>query len=183
VKQLEPNLATNQYSIFGHSAGAQFIHRFLQWTPDARVKLAVSANAGWYTIPDTDGSYAFSWPYSTSNVPDYNPSTQAYDPLPVSNVTNVLGDKLVVLLGDEDTKRTDSARQTVGADAQGLNRFERGQFFFDEGQAEAAALGVDFGWDKYIVPGVGHSESEMAIAAAELFRGDFSTQGTVGAEL
>ena len=170
VKQLEPNLATNQYFMFGHSAGAQFIHRFLQWTPDARVKLAVSANAGWYTIPDTDGSYAFSWPYSTSNVPDYNPATQAYDPFPVSNVTNVLGDKLVVLLGDEDTERTDSVRQTVEADAQGLNRFERGQFFFDEGQAEAAALGVDFGWDKYIVPGVDHSGSEMAIPAAELFR-------------
>ncbi|MGL5873620.1 MAG: hypothetical protein ACRC2R_14835 [Xenococcaceae cyanobacterium] len=170
VKQLEPTLATNQYFMFGHSAGAQFIHRFLQWKPDARVKLAVSANAGWYTIPDTDGSYAFSWPYSTSNVPDYNPATRAYDPFPVSNVTNVLGDRLVVLLGDKDTETGGDLNQTVEADAQGLNRFERGQFFFDQGQAEAAALGVDFGWDKYIVPGVGHSGSKMAIPAAELFR-------------
>ncbi len=171
VKSQEPTLQTNEYYMFGHSAGAQFVHRFLAWEPNNRVKLAVSANAGWYTVPDTNGTYGVDWPYSISNTPDYNPATAAYDPLPTSNLTNYLSnEKLVVLLGDEDLLRTSNLRQTPQADAQGLNRFERGQFFFNEAKAEAAALGVNLSWELGVVPGIGHSSSDMAIAAAELFR-------------
>ena len=34
------------YKIFGHSAGGQFVHRFLNAMPDARVSRAVAANPG-----------------------------------------------------------------------------------------------------------------------------------------
>lgn len=174
VDEVEPEIEADGYYMYGHSAGAQFTHRFLAWKPDARVELAVSANAGWYTIPQSDNlGYEYEWPYSTSNAPDYDASTSAYDPFPIDNINNYLGQDLVVLLGEEDTKRTSSLRQTEEADAQGLNRFERGQFFYAQGQDEAQTLGVDFNWELQTVPGVGHDGKEMAIPAAELFRLDY----------
>ena len=174
VNEVEPTLETDGYYLFGHSAGAQFTHRFLAWKPDARVKLAVAANAGWYTIPQGDNlGYQYDWPYSTSNAPDYNASTANYDPFPINNLDNFLASDLVVLLGEEDTKRTDNLRQTREADGQGRNRFERGQFFYAEGLDEAQTRGVNFDWELKTVPDVGHEGSKMAIPAAELFRLDY----------
>ena len=174
VDKVEPTIAADGYYMFGHSAGAQFTHRFLAWEPDARVKLAVSANAGWYTVPQGDDQgYKYDWPYSTSQAPDYNASTSTYDPFPINNLNNFLSSDLVVLLGEEDTKRTDNLRQTKEADDQGRNRFERGQYFYAEGQDEARTRNVDFNWELQTVPGIGHEGSKMAIPAAELFRLDY----------
>ena len=47
------------FRIYGHSAGAQFLHRFLYFHPEAPVERAVISMAGWYTLPDED----VRWPY------------------------------------------------------------------------------------------------------------------------
>ncbi len=79
--------------------------------------------------------------------------------------------RLVVLLGDQDTDPNASGlRTTTEANAQGPHRFARGQFFFNEGKAEAAARSTAFQWDMGFVRGVGHSGSSMAVPAAERFR-------------
>lgn len=41
---------TKTYSLYGHSAGAQFVHRFFE--PTARVSKVVAANADWWTLAD-----------------------------------------------------------------------------------------------------------------------------------
>ena len=188
VETLEPTLAADEYFMFGHSAGSQFTHRFLQWMPDARVKLAVAANAGWYTMPQySDASYPHNWPYSLSGTPDLDTEAAGYQALPTEYLGNFLARDMVILLGDQDTQVTGSVRQTVEANAQGPHRFARGQFFFNEGLAEATARGMNFGWQLQFVPGVGHSGSQMAVPAAELFRlanlspADFDQDGDVDA--
>ncbi len=165
VDTLEPAIEADSYSMFGHSAGSQFVHRFLMWKPEARVNLAVAANAGWYTMSQyNDGGYPYNYPYSLSAAP--TPS-----PFPVQQLTGALGNPLVVLLGDQDTNEDDDdLRKTEEAKAQGLTRFPRGQFYYSEGEAEATARNVPFGWDMVFVRGVGHSTSGMAKPAAELFR-------------
>ena len=45
------------YYLFGHSAGAQFVHRLLLMVPDGRYAALVAANAGWYTVPDKSIDY------------------------------------------------------------------------------------------------------------------------------
>ncbi|MFY8196947.1 MAG: hypothetical protein ACOVKV_17910 [Novosphingobium sp.] len=143
-----------RYSIYGHSAGAQFVHRFVLFMPEARIERAVAANAGWYTMPDTRTGF----PYGLAETPIDNAALGA-----------VLGKPLTVLLGTADTDREDpDLRKTPEADAQGLTRYARGQAFFASGQAAAAASGVPFGWTRQDVPGIGHSNAGMAAAAAAL---------------
>jgi len=50
VKQLT-GCTAKTYSAFGHSAGAQFLHRFAMLVPTAKVDKVVVANAGWWTQP------------------------------------------------------------------------------------------------------------------------------------
>lgn len=45
------------YDMFGHSAGGQFVHRYLLAMPEARVGRAVAANPGNYTYPDERGLF------------------------------------------------------------------------------------------------------------------------------
>lgn len=54
---------TNFYNIFGHSAGAQFAHRFLMFKPNNRANQIVISAAGWYTFPDI----TIPFPYGLKN--------------------------------------------------------------------------------------------------------------------
>ena len=142
------------YTLFGHSAGAQFVHRFLYYVPGARVKRAIAANAGWYTMPD----FAVPFPYGLQGARVAKGGLPGY-----------LGRDLVILLGDADTSREDdSLRKTPEADLQGANRLERGHAFYRAGQARSEELGVDFGWRLQEVPGAAHSNAQMTPAAALL---------------
>jgi hypothetical protein len=142
------------YTLFGHSAGSQFVHRFLYHVPDARVKRYLPANAGWYTLPDYDVAY----PYGLGNS-DVTPEQLAA----------ALEKDVVLLLGQDDIDRGDpDLRKTPEADAQGPNRFARGLAIFERAKSAAAGLGADFGWSLVIVDGASHSNAQMAEAAAEL---------------
>lgn len=142
------------YVLFGHSAGSQFVHRFLYFVPDARVQRAIAANAGWYTMPDDD----IAWPYGLGG-----------SGVPPDVLQDYFARDVVVLLGDADTGRSDeNLRKTPDADRQGPHRFDRGHAFFRESQKRARALGVEFGWRLQVVPGAGHSNAEMTPAAAQL---------------
>lgn len=139
------------YDMWGHSAGAQFCHRFLTFMPNTKVKRLVSANAGWYTMPNVDIDY----PYGLKNT---NVGS--------GQLKTLFGKKLIVCLGTADTSR-DGLNTTAGAEAQGINRFERGKFYFSESKSISSGLGYDFNWEKIEVPGVGHDYEKMAAVAAE----------------
>lgn len=177
-QRFAPGLEADTYSLFGHSAGGQFVHRYLMWTPEARVKRAIAANAGWYTLPlrrtaaepSEGAAYPYEWPYTLKGAPDYTPQTPAYDAVPGANLSAAFARDVVVLLGDADTLRTDNLRQTKKADAQGPHRLARGRYFFHTARQEAERLDSPFNWRVEIVPDVGHSGRRMAAAAAELLR-------------
>jgi hypothetical protein len=142
------------YTMFGHSAGSQFLHRFLYYVPDARVKRAIAANAGWYTMPD----FGVSYPYGLGG-----------SGVPEEALAGYFGRDLIVLLGDADTVREDEdLRKTPEAELQGRHRYDRGYTFYRVARAKAAELDVDFGWRLVEVPGAGHSNAEMTPAAALL---------------
>lgn len=154
---------SERYYMFGHSAGAQFVHRFLYFVPDARVAKAVAANAGWWTMPDP----AIDFPYGLRG--------SAVDE---AALKNMLQRPLVVLLGTADTDPEDvHLRRTAGALAEGPNRLARGHTFYEAGKREAEALGVTLGWQLDTAPGVAHSDSGMAAFAVEWLFGNRSGKG------
>ena len=143
-----------EYTLFGHSAGTQFLHRLLYFVPEARVSRAIAANAGWYTMPE----FGVAWPYGLggAGVPE--------DVLP-----GYFARDLVVLLGDGDVDRNDEdLRKTPEAELQGRHRFDRGHTFYRVAKARAADLGVPFNWRLQEVAGAVHSNAEMTPAAALL---------------
>jgi hypothetical protein len=148
---------SEKFSLYGHSAGAQFVHRFLYFVPQARVDKVVAANAGWWTLPDE----TIDFPYGLRG------SVVRQEAL-----KEMLQRPLVVLLGTTDTDpRHANLRRTPQAMAQGPFRLARGQYFYEYGQRQATALGVPFGWKLATAPGIGHSDAGMAGFAVEWLYG------------
>lgn len=144
-------LKTPRYSLYGHSAGGQYVHRFLLHNPAARVSRYVPANAGWYTLPD----FGRTFPYGLAGSQVTREQLQAALQLPVT-----------ILLGDRDIDSADpNLRHTPEADAQGLTRLARGFSFFESARLAAEELGVPFNWHIATVLGVAHSNTLMAPAA------------------
>lgn len=143
------------YTIYGHSAGAQFVHRFLLFAADARFDAAIPANAGWYTMPTSEADY----PYGLRT----ESGSELVSP---GRVREALERPVVILLGEQDTDPEDRyLRRNPQADAQGLHRFERGHTFLDTARRRAQELGADFNWRIVTAPEVGHSNTLMAPAA------------------
>lgn len=144
------DLTTEQYALFGHSAGAQFVHRMVMLMPEASIRVAVAANAGWYTMPDDDVPF----PYGLEDGPGDVRLARAFR-VP-----------LVVLLGGDDIDPdADNLRQDAGASAQGENRLTRGLTFFAAARDAAEDGDEAFEWGLTVVPGVGHESDAMAQAA------------------
>jgi poly(3-hydroxybutyrate) depolymerase len=155
---LKPRLGHERkdYMIYGHSAGAQFVHRFVFFVPMARYTRAVAANAGWYTLPTIQDAFPYGLKGSAADE---------------SALRAALARPLTVLLGEADIDPNSSAlRHTPEADAQGLFRFARGKFFFARARAEAEAIKTPFNWNLATAPGIAHSNKGMApFAVRQLF--------------
>lgn len=145
----------SRYSIYGHSAGSQFVHRMLLLMPEARIEEAFAANAGWYTFPTGEEE----WPYGLGGV-------VTEEELRV-RLRSALARRVTVLLGEADTVTNHrDLRTTPEAMAQGIHRFERGHSFYAAAEAMATALELPFEWTVRTVPDVAHSNRGMAPAAA-----------------
>lgn len=150
-------LKARRYGLYGHSAGAQFVHRFVLLGSGLRMSRAVSANAGSYMLP----TRAEKWPFGLSGAP-----AGAWNP------RRAFAAPLTLLLGGADN---DPAHQSLPrqpeAVRQGPHRLARGLAFHSAARAEAKRLATGFAWSCAIVPGVGHDNGRMTAFAAPLFSG------------
>lgn len=143
--------ARTTYDMWGHSAGAQFVHRYVTFMPQIRLRRAVSANAGWYTLPDPDTAY----PYGLKGT-SYAGQT---------HLRTIFARDLAVHLGTADTGRS-GLNTSEGAEAQGPDRYSRGRCYYACAQAVSEDTGSPFIWSKTEVEGVGHEYAKMAAAGA-----------------
>lgn len=142
------------YSIYGHSAGAQFVHRLMMFKPNARVQTAIAANAGWYTMPTDD----LSFPYGLKN-----------SGVDLKSISVSFGKHLIILLGKNDTDENHKyLSKTDGAMEQGKHRLARGRSFYKMAKNSAKNQKVQLKWKLKEVPGIGHNNSKISIRAATL---------------
>lgn len=151
------NAPQTPFALYGHSAGAQFVHRYLLLTGAQGARRIVIANAGWYSWPRFDMAFPHGLGQSSA--------TEA-------GLRAALGRPVTILLGEADHDPTHvQLRRDAATDVQGLHRFARGQNFFAAAREAAAGYGIPFGWSFSTVPGVAHSNADMARAAAEILAG------------
>ena len=150
-------ITRERFLLYGHSAGSQFVHRFLFFRPNAPVERAVAANAGWYTLPVE----TLAWPYGLDGS-----GRNATD------LSSAFAVPTTVLLGDQDIDENQpNLRRTPEAMAQGRHRFERGHTFFEAVSDLAEARGWPFAWTIDTVLGATHSDALMAPDAARILAG------------
>jgi len=143
------------YYLYGHSAGAQFVHRFLTFLPQNRVLEAAVANAGWYTMPAFEAAFPFG--LKGSFVTD-------------DMLKKTFAKKVHIMVGEADTDTSsEDFNKTPSAMLQGKNRFERGISYYAAAKKKATELKTLFNWTEIHVPNIGHDNKGMSKFAAALF--------------
>lgn len=146
-------LTTKTYDIFGHSAGGQFVHRLVLFMPTASFRMAIAANAGWYTMPDRAVALPFGIKDAGMTDADLRRSFSRH---------------LLVLLGERDNNPYHhSLNRDPEAMAEGPHRLARGKKFYATAKALAAKIGAPFNWTLATVPNSGHNPRRMSDAAAK----------------
>jgi poly(3-hydroxybutyrate) depolymerase len=138
------------YSLFGHSAGGQFLDRLAAFVPTEARRIVV-ANAGSYVFPslEIDAPFGLGKVYS---------GTQGEAAL-----RRYLEQPLTIYLGQGDT-RDDERNDYPEALAQGASRFQRGVNVFNAAKTLAQMRGWPFNWRLVELPGVGHDARKMLAA-------------------
>ena len=155
-KKVVKSVGSNQdtYNIFGHSAGGQILHRMALFHDFTRARKIIAANSGWYTLANADYNFPYGLKDTYVNEEDLEMAFQK---------------ELIILVGEEDNadETRGHLRHTPEADAQGLHRLSRAQFFHDQAQLKSQDLGVDFNWKFSVIENVGHDYKLMSDAAVE----------------
>lgn len=141
------------YCLYGHSAGGQLVHRLATLCWSERIALAITANAGSYTLPRLDEAYPFGLGGTVFEAEDFSA---------------LFARPLLILLGgaDSDPGHYSLPRQPQ-AQRQGAHRHERGLRYFAAAEAGARERGLGFAWRVETVPGVAHANAGMAARAAQ----------------
>lgn len=152
-------LKSDNWGIYGHGAGAHFVHRYVLHRPEASHTLAIAANLGWY-LSMTDQE----WPFGLKNsgVDD-------------DQLKKAFSRYFLLMLGRADTSTRPNSpyvRENWNTiNLQGKHRLERGRNFFKSAIDKSKEVDQFFKWGMVEVPTTkGHSNTEQMVPyAAEMF--------------
>ena len=131
---------TQKFFIYGHSAGAQFAHRFAMVHPNRIIK-GVASCAGNYTFPDP----AVKYHYGIGQIPGTNDIE--------FNVDAFVQLHFAVIVGELDIDPNEAG----GTEAQGKNRIERAWNFYNAMKEYAKNKEIPFNLQFAKISKVGHS--------------------------
>ncbi len=144
------HISNDQYDIFGHSAGGQFVHRMVLLMPECRIRTAIAANAGFYSFPNKN----LEFPYGIKNT--------------ATDLQKSYSKRLVILLGELDNDASlGTFRTTDLAMKQGAHRLERGTTFFNANKEVGNTNHWQFNWTIDTIKNTGHNYKKMSKSAIE----------------
>jgi len=150
---------SDHWGIYGHGAGAHFVHRYVIHNPQSSYTLAIAANLGWYlTMTDKD------WPFglNKSGISD-------------TMLKDAFNKYFLLMLGMSDVSTKPNTPYVASifdkVTDQGKHRLERGRNFFNGVLMKSKELDTFLKWALVEVPTKdGHSNTkQMVHFAAELF--------------
>ena len=154
------SLSTNKYKMFGHSAGAQFTHRYMLLSNDKRISSAVIANAGWYTF--LNGA---SFPYGIQESPI---------DITGKHIRWFMSNRTTLLIGDNDVN-LDDVNSSKGAQRQGITRVDRANSYFNSLINISDSNNIPFRWSYKVVDKADHDYLKMTPVAAKILLEDVSS--------
>ena len=152
-------LKSNNWGIYGHGAGAHFVHRYVLHHPEASHTLAIAANLGWY-LSMTDQE----WPFGLTN-----------SGIEADQLKQAFSKYFLLMLGKADTStKPNSAYVKENWNVitlQGEHRLARGRNFFKSAIERSKQVDQFFKWGMVEVPTTkGHSNTKQMVPyAAEMF--------------
>ena len=150
-------LNANTYKMFGHSAGAQFTHRYMLLSNDQRISDTVIANAGWYTFLNGE-----QYPYGIKDTPIEISS---------SHIRWFMSNKTSLLIGSIDTN-LNNVNSSAGAKKQGITRVDRADNYFKSLIDISDKKEIPFRWSYKVINDVGHDYQKMTPIAASILLQD-----------
>ena len=148
---------TDSFHLFGLSAGSQCVLRYLALNEATAIGRAVTANSGWYMLPDLSINY---------------PDGMGGLGLDDSFARRYLSKNLTILLGDADANPdAPDLPRNEAAQAQGPHRLARGLWHYEYCRKVAQRLGTCFGWRLETVPGAVHVDQAMFEIGAQILVG------------
>ncbi|SHE23413.1 hypothetical protein [methanotrophic endosymbiont of Bathymodiolus puteoserpentis (Logatchev)] len=139
---------TQKVSLFGYSAGGQFVHRYAMAYPE-RVHAVVTGAAGWYTFPDVHKSF----PRGVCN----RSKLRTLELKP----EQFLKIPMATLVGGEDNQNDSAFKRSASLDLQqGITRIERAERWVKAMQEMAIHYGFNTRYEHNIMPLCGHSFSD-----------------------
>ena len=156
-------LRDRRFDLWGHSAGAQFVHRFPLFRPAAPVRRLIAAGAGWYTLPDLDREFPYGLDHPLLRIGGGEAREWTARPL-------------TLMRGTLDILRDPHLRRTPEAEAQGATRYARAGSML----AAARVLDPQTRWRLIDVEGAAHDHVEMARGAQRSWDELFNEPATCG---
>ena len=151
------SLTANTYSMFGHSAGAQFTHRYMLLSKDKRISNAVVANAGWYTFISNA-----EFPYGIKSSPII---------ISDEDLRWFMSNKVNLLIGSEDLG-SKSVNSSKGAKLQGITRVDRANSYFNSLISSAEDRNYALRWNYRVLDNVDHDFKKVTPFAANILLRD-----------
>lgn len=153
------NLEIDTYKLYGHSGGAQFVHRLLLFSDYDNVSSAVIAGARSYTFLNNEN-----YPYGLKE------SNHLSD----KKIKRYLSQRVTFLIGNQDIKKFESSKKNnIQAKAmQGNNRFEVGINYFNNLITVSERQKIPLRWKFQIAKGVAHDNEKMSLLASEILLKD-----------
>lgn len=144
-------MMTEAYCMFGHSAGAQFVHRMVLFMPQARFSMAIANGAGSYTYPLLNKKLVEGLQHTSVNEQSLRQSFEK---------------EMIILVGKKDL--VSKTRPQSPKEFDQYDRVWMAWHFYEVAQAEAKKRNIQLNWHLRFVPNADHNSPQHAKSGSQL---------------